>query len=39
MHCLSVEFVPRKELKRQDRELLAALGHPQGRGLASPSSA
>ena len=36
MHCLSVEFVPRKELKRQDRELLAALGHPQGRGLASP---
>ena len=36
MHCLSVEFVPRRELKRQDRELLAALGHPQGRGLASP---
>jgi len=36
MHCLSVEFVPRKELKRQDRDLLAALGHPQGRGLASP---
>ena len=36
MHCLSVEFVPRRELKRQDRELLAALGHPQGRGLALP---
>lgn len=36
MHGLSVEFVPRKELKRQDRELLAALGHPQGRGQASP---
>jgi hypothetical protein len=36
MHCLGVEFISRKELKRQDRELLAALGHPQGRGLASP---
>jgi len=36
MHCLCVEFISRKELKRQDRELLAALGHPQGRGLASP---
>jgi hypothetical protein len=35
-HCLYVEFVPRAELRRQDRELLAALGHPQGRGLASP---
>jgi hypothetical protein len=31
-----VEFVRRAELLRQDRELLAALGHPQGRGLASP---
>jgi hypothetical protein len=35
-HCVYVEFVPRAELQRQDRELLAALGHPQGRGLASP---
>src|ERR1035438_4962082 len=34
--CVYVEFVPRSELQRQDRELLAALGHPQGRGLASP---
>jgi hypothetical protein len=36
MHCLYVEFVRRSELQRQDRELLAALGHPRGRGLASP---
>ncbi|MGC9293325.1 MAG: DUF7309 domain-containing protein [Acidobacteriaceae bacterium] len=35
-HCVYVEFVPRAELLRQDRELLAALGHPRGRGLASP---
>ncbi len=35
-HCIYVEFVPKAELLRQDRELLAALGHPQGRGLASP---
>jgi hypothetical protein len=35
-HCVYVEFVPRAELRRQDRELLATLGHPQGRGLASP---
>jgi hypothetical protein len=35
-HCVYVEFVPRAELQRQDRELLATLGHPQGRGLASP---
>jgi hypothetical protein len=35
-HCVYVDFVPRAELSRQDRELLAALGHPQGRGLASP---
>ncbi len=35
-HCVYVEFVPRSELLRQDRELLAALGHPKGRGLASP---
>ena len=34
--CVYVEFVPRSELQRQDRELLAALRHPQGRGLASP---
>jgi hypothetical protein len=31
-----VEFVPRAELERQDRELLAGLGHSQGRGLPSP---
>ncbi|HXY47874.1 MAG TPA: hypothetical protein VEI01_00390 [Terriglobales bacterium] len=31
-----VEFVPRAELEPQDRKLLAALRHPQGRGLASP---
>jgi len=36
MHCFYVEFVRRAELERQDRELLAALGHPRGRGLASP---
>jgi hypothetical protein len=35
-HCVYVEFVPKAELLRQDRELLAAMGHPQGRGLASP---
>jgi len=35
-HCVYVEFVPRAELLRPDRELLAALGHPKGRGLASP---
>jgi hypothetical protein len=34
--CVYVEFVPRKELEPQDRELLAALGHPKGRGHASP---
>jgi len=31
-----VEFVPRRELERQDRELLARLHHPQGRGMLSP---
>jgi hypothetical protein len=36
MHCVYVEFVPRAELQRQDRELLAALGHPRSRGLVSP---
>jgi hypothetical protein len=35
-HRIYVEFVPKAELLRQDRELLAALGHPQGRGLVSP---
>jgi hypothetical protein len=34
--CVYVEFVRRAELQKQDRELLAALGHPVGRGLASP---
>jgi hypothetical protein len=36
MHCVYVEFVPKVELQQQDRELLAALGNPRGRGLASP---
>lgn len=36
MDCLYVELVPRQELKRQDRELLAVLGHPRGRNLVSP---
>jgi len=31
-----VEFVPRKELLLRDRELLAWLDHPQGKGPASP---
>lgn len=31
-----VEFVPRKELERQDRELLARLHHPQAKGILSP---
>lgn len=35
-HCVYVEFVKKAELLRQDKELLAALGHPQGKGLASP---
>jgi len=35
-HCVYVEFVPRSELLRQDRELLAALGHPKSKALASP---
>ena len=35
-HCVYVEFVRKAELLRQDRELLAVLGHPQGRGVASP---
>jgi hypothetical protein len=35
-HCVYVEFVPRSELLRQDRELLTTLGHPKGRGMASP---
>jgi hypothetical protein len=35
-HCIYVEFVAKAELLRQDKELLAAVKHPQGRGLASP---
>jgi len=31
-----VEAVPRMELERQDRELLAWLHHPQGKGALSP---
>jgi hypothetical protein len=33
---VSVEFVARNELERQDRELLAWLGHPSGKGMFSP---
>jgi hypothetical protein len=36
MRSAYVEFVPASELERQDRELLSALGHPTGRGVASP---
>ena len=36
VRSLYVEFAPRAELEPQDRQLLAALNHPQGRGLASP---
>ncbi len=35
-HGVSVEFVPKNELDRQDRELLSWLGHPKGKGIASP---
>lgn len=31
-----VDYVSRKELERQDRELLAWLDHPQGKGVRSP---
>jgi hypothetical protein len=31
-----VEFVTRGELEKPDRELLAALGHPRGRGIRCP---
>jgi hypothetical protein len=33
---VSVEFVPKTELEQPDRELLSAMKHPQGRGVASP---
>jgi hypothetical protein len=33
---VAVQYVPKKELEKPDRELLAAVGHPQERGLASP---
>jgi hypothetical protein len=36
MDCLYVEFVPRLEVRRQDRDLLAALGHPRVRNGVSP---
>jgi hypothetical protein len=36
MRSVYVEFVPKAELEPQDRKLLAALCHPQGRGHASP---
>ena len=35
-HSVYVEFVPRRELERQDRNLLAALGHPLGKGMFTP---
>lgn len=35
-HGVSVEYVPRNELERQDREVLSWLGHPKGKGIASP---
>jgi len=35
-HSVYVDYVPRAELLDQDRKLLSALGHPTGRGLASP---
>lgn len=35
-HSVSVEFVSGVELERQDRELLAALGHSAGRARSSP---
>jgi len=33
---VAVQYVPKAELEKPDRELLAAVGHPQARGLASP---
>jgi len=33
---VSVEYVPKAELQKPDRELLAAVDHPQGRGMISP---
>jgi hypothetical protein len=35
-NSVSVEFVPRSELERQDREVLSWLGHPKGKGVACP---
>jgi hypothetical protein len=36
LRSVSVEFVPRSELEKQDRDLLTAVGYPKGRGQASP---
>ena len=36
MRSVYVEFVPRSELEKQDRELLEMLGHPTGRNVAAP---
>ena len=36
MRSVYVEFVPRSELEKQDRELLAMLDHPTGRNVAAP---
>jgi hypothetical protein len=35
-HSVYVEFVSKEGLEQQDRQLLTALSHPQGRGMASP---
>jgi hypothetical protein len=34
--CVYVEFVARAELQRQDRAVLAALGHPRGKDRVAP---
>jgi hypothetical protein len=36
LHSLYVEFVPRSELERQDRDLLTWLEHPRAKGIANP---
>lgn len=35
-HSVAVQYVPKTDLEKPDRELLAAVGHPRGRGLAAP---
>lgn len=36
LHSVYVEFVPRSELERQDRDLLVWLEHPRAKGIANP---